>query len=129
VLVLRGMGMFGIVLQKLLILVRLVVIVSLAGYSLPTASAAMHGAWADLSQASNHHEIAGGDHAHGDHHQSSADAQKLVKTDCCKGFCISMAIITDAEPVGGPRVTSIREFANDAQIRGELPPLHRPPNI
>lgn len=127
------MGMPRITLQKMLILLRLVIVLSLAGYSLPTASAAMHGAWANpnLVQSDDHHEMATADHAHshGDHQSSVDDTQKLVKTECCKGFCVSMAIVTDAEAVGGPRIASIREFADDAQTLGELPPLHRPPNI
>ncbi|MCA1368353.1 hypothetical protein I6F15_13190 [Bradyrhizobium sp. BRP14] len=125
------MGMPRITLQKMLILLRLVIVMSLAGYSLPTASAAMHGAWAnsDIVQFNDHHEMATPDHRHGDHHTSPEDSQKLVKTDCCKGFCVSMAIVTDADTVGGPRVASIREFVDDARTMGELPPLHRPPNI
>lgn len=124
--------MYRITLQKTLILIRLVIVVSLAGYSLPTASAAMHGAWSDVevSGSSDHHEIASGEDAHGDHHHSSPDdAQKLAKTNCCKGFCVSMAMVAEADTVGGPRVASIREFVDDAQTTGELPPLHRPPNI
>ncbi|MDK1389051.1 hypothetical protein QN224_26970 [Sinorhizobium sp. 8-89] len=127
------MGMFRITLQKMLILIRLAIVVSLAGYSVPTASAATHGAWPDLEISQSvhqHHEVASGDHLHGDHDQSSPDdAQKLAKTDCCQGFCFSMAIVTDANPVGGPRVASIREFVDDAQATGKLPTLHRPPNI
>ncbi|WEX78980.1 hypothetical protein PYH37_003950 [Sinorhizobium numidicum] len=125
------MGMPRITLQKMLILLRLVIVMSLAGYSLPTASAAMHGAWAnpDIVASNDHHEMAPADHAHGDHQSSPDDAQKLVKQDCCKGFCVSMAIVNDADTAGGPRVASIREFADDAHTYGELPPLHRPPNI
>ncbi|WFU51585.1 hypothetical protein [Sinorhizobium terangae] len=127
------MGMFRITLHKMLVLIRLVIVVSLAGYSVPTVSAAMHGAWSDLeiSQSDHqHHEVASGDHVHGDHDQSSPDdAHKLAKTDCCQGFCISMAIVTDADAVGGPRVATIRKFIDDARAIGELPQLHRPPNI
>ncbi|MCA1408981.1 hypothetical protein I6F26_33005 [Ensifer sp. IC3342] len=125
------MGMFRITLQKMLILIRLVIVVSLAGYSLPTASAAMHGAWSDLevSQPRDHQEVASGEHVHGNHDQSPDDAQKLAKTDCCQGFCVSMAIVSGSVPVGGPQVASIREFIDDAHIIGELPTLHRPPNI
>lgn len=134
------MGMFRITLQKVLILFRLVIVVSLTGYSLPTATAAMHGALSDveISRSGDHHaavsgdrhEVAGGNHAHGHHdHESHDDAQKLAKADCCKGFCVSMAIFANADTVGGPRVASIRAFVDDAQTRGELPPLHRPPNI
>lgn len=126
------MGMFRITLQKMLILIRLVIVISLAGYSLPTASAAMHGSWSasELAEFSDHDEITSGDHDHGDHHQSSPDdTQKLPKTECCKGFCVSLAIVANADTVGGPCVASIREFVDDVQTPGELPPLHRPPNI
>lgn len=125
--------MFRIILHKMLILIRLVIVVSLAGYSVPTASAAMHGAWSDLEvpqSVHQHYEVAGGDHLHGDHDQSSPDdIQKLAKTDCCQSFCVSMAIVTNADPVSGPRVASIRDFVDDVEPTGELPTLHRPPNI
>lgn len=127
----RGMGMYRITLQKMLILLRLVIVLSLAGYSLPTASAAMHGVWAnpDIIQSDDHLEMATAEHAQGGHHSSPEDSQKLVKTDCCKGFCVSMAIVAVVDTVGGPRLASIRKFADDARANGELPPLNRPPNI
>lgn len=126
------MGMVRITLQKMLVLLRLAIVMSLTVYSLPTASAAMHGAWSnpEIAQSNDHHhEVAGGGHAHGDQKSSQDDAQKLVKTDCCKGFCVSMAIVAESNSVGGLRVASIREFVDDARTRGELPVLHRPPNI
>ncbi|MCA1443753.1 hypothetical protein I6F07_26785 [Ensifer sp. IC4062] len=126
------MGMVRITLQKMLVLLRLAIVMSLTVYSLPTASAAMHGAWSnpEIAQSDNHHhELASGGHTHGDQKSSPDDAQKLAKTECCKGFCVSMAIVAETDPVGGPRVASIREFIDDARATGELPPLHRPPNI
>ncbi|MQW86116.1 hypothetical protein [Sinorhizobium saheli] len=126
------MGMFRITLQKMLVLLRLAIVMSLTVYSLPTASAAMHGAWSnpEIAQSDNHHlEMASGGHTHGDQKSSPDDAQKLAKTECCKGFCVSMAIVAESHPVGGLRIASIREFVDDARTTGELPPLHRPPNI
>ncbi|MCA1370339.1 hypothetical protein I6F15_23550 [Bradyrhizobium sp. BRP14] len=126
------MGMYRITLQKMLVLLRLAIVMSLTVYSLPTASAAMHGAWSnpEIAQSDNHHrEMASGGHTHGDHKSSPEDAQKLVKQECCKGFCVSMAIVGEAEAVSGPRVASIRQFIDDARTTGELPALHRPPNI
>ncbi|WP_018237986.1 hypothetical protein [Ensifer sp. BR816] len=126
------MGMFRITLQKMLVLLRLAIVMSLTVYSLPAASAAMHSTSANPEVAqsdSHHHEMGSGGHTHGDQKSSPDDAQKLAKTECCKGFCVSMAIVAAAEPVGGPRVASFREFIDDARTTGELPPLHRPPNI
>lgn len=125
--------MFRITLCKMLILIRLVIVVSLAGYSLSTASAAKHGAWSDvkISQSGDHHEVASSDHVHGDHDDQSSpdDAQKQAKTECCADFCVSMAIVTETDACGGPRVASIRAFVDDAQTESELPRLDRPPNI
>ncbi|CAN7503170.1 hypothetical protein LJR255_003418 [Pararhizobium sp. LjRoot255] len=126
------MGMYRITLAKMLVLLRLVIIASLAGYSLPAASAAMHGAIATSTtvQSDDHHEMTNGDHVHGDESASPDDMQKIAKQECCKDFCVSFAIFATADVVGGPVVmASIREFINDNRVVGELVPLHRPPNI
>ncbi|OAP35319.1 hypothetical protein AU381_25850 [Sinorhizobium glycinis] len=121
----------------MLVLLRLVIVVSLAGYSLPTASAAMHGSWSspDMVQPHDHqvqaddHHVGSNDHAHGDHAPLQDDTAQKSKPECCSSFCVSMAIVTGSIPVSGPRVAFLREFIDDAHIVGELPPLHRPPNI
>ncbi|WP_115422052.1 MULTISPECIES: hypothetical protein [Sinorhizobium/Ensifer group] len=125
------MGMFRITLQKMLVLLRLVIVLSLVGYSLPTASAAMHGASPnpEIVQPGDHHEMASDQHSHGDHASSPDDAEKISKQECCKGFCVSMAIVAHIDMVGGPRVAPIREFIDDVHVIGQLPALHRPPNI
>lgn len=129
--VLSHMSMLRIALQKMLVLLRLVIVMSLAAYSLPAASAAMHGSWpnTDIVQSDHHHAVASGDHAHEDDASSADEAHKALKQECCKGFCVSMAIVVGSQTVGGPRVASIREFIDDAHLLGELPALHRPPNI
>ncbi|WP_318901875.1 hypothetical protein [Sinorhizobium medicae] len=126
------MRMFQITLQKMLILVRLAIVVSLTAYSLPAASAAMHCGWSntEIAQSFDHHDettIRG--HSHADQKLSPDDPKKLVKSECCTGFCVSMAIVAQAGSDRRPRVASIRKFADDARPKGELPPLHRPPNI
>ncbi|GEC32862.1 hypothetical protein GHK48_08325 [Sinorhizobium fredii] len=131
--------MYRITLQKMLVLLRLVTVMSLAGYSLPTASAAMHGSLSGSDmvhshdhqvQADDHHAEASGDHSHGDHASSQDDAaKKNLKQECCSSFCVGVAIVTATVAVGGPQTASIREFIDDARPLGELPPLHRPPNI
>ncbi|MFT2215541.1 hypothetical protein ACLJYM_27595 [Rhizobium giardinii] len=126
------MGMYRITLAKMLVLLRLVIIASLAGYSLPAASAAMHGSIATSTtvQSDDHHEMTNGDHVHGDESTSSDDMQKIAKQECCKDFCVSFAIIATADVDGGPVVmASIRKFIDDNRVVGELVPLHRPPNI
>lgn len=124
--------MFRITLQRMLVLLRLAIVMSLTAYSLPTASAAMHGASSELEIArsgDHHHEMTIGGHSHGDQTSSPDDAKKLVKAECCTGFCVSMAIVAQTGSDRRPRVAAIRKFADDAGPKGELPPLHRPPNI
>ena len=60
--------MYRITFSEMLVLLRLVIIVSLAGYSLPTASAAMHGSWAgsEVLQSHDHHGQVD------DHHEAAA---------------------------------------------------------
>ncbi|WP_407692785.1 hypothetical protein [Rhizobium herbae] len=114
----------------MLVLLRLAIIASLAGYSLPAASAAMHGSIATSTAVDDHHEMTNGDHVHGDESASPDEMQKIAKTECCKDFCVSFAIIATADVDGGPVVMgSIRNFIDDNRVVGELVPLHRPPNI
>lgn len=125
--------------SNMLVLLRLVIAMSLAGYSLPTASAAMHASWPGSEvlqshdhhgQVDDHHEGAGDHHSDGDHASSPDDAAlKFAKQECCGNFCVSMAIVASSVPVGGERLAIIREFIDDARIMGEFPSLHRPPNI
>lgn len=129
--------MYRITLQSMLVLIRVVIVTSLAGYSLPTASAAMHGSWASAraTQAADHHstdvhdELASAGHAHDDHASPFDEDQKVVKQDCCKDFCASVAIVAGTSVGGGPRVASIRAFIDHARALGQIPALHRPPNI
>ncbi|AJD41658.1 hypothetical protein C9413_04660 [Rhizobium sp. SEMIA 4085] len=130
--------MYRIALSKLLLIVRLAIIVSLAGYSLSNANAAMHGtAFPEFEQAASqvmqhgdHDEVQMSGHGHShDHAAGDNDGTKSVKKDCCSDFCAGIGIICNSHDVGGPVVTSIRQFVDDQQTFGELPPLHRPPNI
>ncbi|ACM40320.1 hypothetical protein RMS29_027200 (plasmid) [Agrobacterium rosae] len=126
-------SMYRIICKQLLILIRLVIIVSLAGYSLSTAAAAMHGRASDAPMVmSESMEYAGAQMSEHDHHdQVSADedSSKVVKQECCKDFCVSIAIIANIDTWNGPVVSSIHAFMNDSDVIGELVPLHRPPNI
>jgi hypothetical protein len=132
--------MYRIILSKLLLMMRLVIIVSLVGYSLSNANAAMHGSSfpkldvvaSDLTPSHEGHDTAQTarhDHSHGDTSNDADGVSKLVKQECCKDFCGGLGIICEGPDVGGPIVNSIREFIDDRTTLGELPPLHRPPNI
>lgn len=73
--------------------------------------------------------MANGGHVHGDESASPDDARKIAKQECCKDFCVNFAIVAAVDAVGGPVVSSIREFLDDSHVVGEFVPLHRPPNI
>lgn len=131
--------MYRITVSALLVMMRLVIVVSLAGYSLANASAAMHGspfpelqvAAAEMMASHEGHDVA----AAGHHDHSRIDmpdddgGTKIVKQECCKDFCGGLGIICESPDVGGPVITSIRQFVDDRTAFGEQPPLHRPPNI
>lgn len=128
--------MVRIAFLKMLVLVRLAVVASLALYTLPNAAFAMHGDDAATVAASP--QDAHADHASAsasDHHDhgTSADLakedQKQDKQDCCSDFCISLAIMAHAPEFGSPRSDSVLLFLNDRLVFGQLSGLHRPPSI
>lgn len=133
--------MYRIAMSRLLVLMRLVIIVSLAGYSLSNANAVMHGSSfpelkavvSDVTPSHEGHDMSAAahhGHSHGDVSEEEDDgASKLVKQECCKDFCGGFGIICEGQDVSRPVVTSIRQFIDDRTTLGELPPLHRPPNI
>ncbi|MBX4906799.1 MULTISPECIES: hypothetical protein [Rhizobium] len=132
--------MYRITVSMLLVMMRLVIVVSLAGYSLANASAAMHGsafpelrvAAAEMMPSHEGHDLAEAghhDHSRIDMPDDDGGPSKLVKQECCKDFCGGLGIICESPYVGGPVVTSIRQFLDDRTTFGEQPPLHRPPNI
>lgn len=126
-------AMYRITCKKLLILIRLVIVVSLAGYSLSTATAAMHGqaltATTVMAESMDHTDAQMGEYDH--HGKVSADdaASKVVKQDCCSDFCVSFAIVGNTDTLNGPVVSLVHEFIDDRHSFGEIPTLHRPPNI
>ncbi|MBB2792759.1 UNVERIFIED_ORG: hypothetical protein GGD58_001606 [Rhizobium pisi] len=129
--------MYRIALSRLLLLVRLAIIVSLAGYSISNLDAAMHGPTLQVektvSSAAAHgsHDMAGVSshkHAHGDAADNDGPS-KIAKQECCKDFCGGFVLLCAGQSLGGPVVASILQFIDDQHVPGELPPLDRPPNI
>lgn len=125
------------------LLFRLVMILSLAGYSVSTVNAAMHGP--DTAAMQHDQSIAMMDHGtmqgdggsammSGDHHNMDAadhdsGVKKLVSQECCNDFCLGMAVLIDHDALGGPVVDTILTFLDDNKAVGQTPLLHRPPNI
>ena len=128
-------AMYRIIYRKLLILIKLAIVLSLAGYSLSTATAAMHGpssagASAQISAVMQHGD--GAQMSAHDHHQTVSaddDGSNLAKQECCKDFCIGFAIIVSTNTIASPVIASIREFIDDRSSFGELQSLHRPPSL
>ena len=127
--------MFRITSKTLALLFRLVMIMSLAGYSLTAVNAAMHpDASAQVLQIddlSSHN----GDTAtvvsdaghHGDQHDHGKPEKS--KTSCCKDYCGVTAIACAGSSLTHPKVLAIREFIDDTAAVGQAPSLHRPPKI
>jgi len=106
------------------LLLRLVIVLSLAGYSLSGASAAMHpDLRAQAAQSVSHHEV---EHEGDQHHQTDA---KRIKDTCCQDYCAVSAIQCFGTALKHPRAESLREFVNDAYQVGRPPRIDLPPNI
>ncbi|UVC06859.1 hypothetical protein IHQ71_16550 [Rhizobium sp. TH2] len=128
--------MFRIAFAKMLVLLRLAIVASLALYTLPNATFAMHGDEASSVAVSldniqdEHASMDDSDHHdHGITKDTAKHDQKQDKQNCCSDFCISLAIISDAPDFGSPRSDSVRDFLNDSSVFGQLQSLHRPPSI
>jgi hypothetical protein len=133
--------MHRIVRSRMLLLVRLVMVASLAFFGVSNAYAAMHGSLLpELRQAAmemdqtSHHEMASeheeANSAHSHHNMGGDNADDgLSKQECCKDFCGGLGIVSNAIEIGGPIVSVIREFSDDKRQFGELSYVHRPPSI
>lgn len=127
--------MYRIIGSKLLVLIRLAIIVSLAGYSLSNASAAMHGrsefsVRSSVTMVDRHQDV---DTSHSHYNPSakvgSDEGMKTVKQDCCKDFCMGFALVIPSTTIHGPLASTVSGFLNDRGLAGQIPALHRPPNI
>lgn len=119
---------------RLLWMIRLAILVSLASYPLSGAVGAMHGpdgiSVSDTVTApTNLQPVATLSHDHGgdevDSHQGSG---KASQQDCCQDFCISMALPLAHDALGQPRMPSIRSFFDDSKAIGQISSLYRPPS-
>lgn len=126
--------MIAIAAHRLMYLLRLTLVVALAGYMLPTVSFAMHGdvaaTYAQQSasvdaHAAGSHDTAEAAHEHGD---QTADHHKTPsKQDCCSNFCLSFAVIGDSPQLRVLRASPARVFTNDQLVFAAPIGFIRPP--
>ena len=120
---------FHIAIKKVLIALRLLVAVSLVGYSGSFASAAMHGN--DISQVSlgSHVHDAGDTQDHAVSNISVDSNDVSDDQDCCKDFCASSAIIAMTDALQDRGFLTARQFLNDQKLTGNILAIDLPPNI
>ncbi|HEV7309687.1 hypothetical protein [Ensifer sp.] len=119
---------------RLLIVLKLAVMVSLALLPLSTASgmthAAAHGVM-QMEQAAGDGMQAMSEHCLGadkSKMKPAPDSGKVDKKDCCKAFCAAVAVLADADGAHPIVPRSIRNFGPQSQLTpGELADIHRPP--
>ncbi|WHO11592.1 hypothetical protein KZ699_20325 [Agrobacterium cucumeris] len=118
------------------LLFRLVMVLSLAGYSVSTVNAAMHAENdVPISQIENDHSAGRGHHDaavqdHGDHADQHDHASKeKSKNSCCQDYCGVAAIPCPSSSLSHPTIISLRAFIDDTHAAGLAPKLQRPPNI
>lgn len=127
--------MFRITSKAMAVLLRLVMVLSLAGYSFSSVNAAMHPAsHAEITQIETDHAgHHGDDHLtkNVDHHVDQHDDQSAEKskTSCCKDYCGVAAITCSGSALSHPNLASVLEYIDDTDTVGQEPSLHRPPNI
>ena len=127
-------GMYRIICRKLLVLIRLAIIASLASYSLSNVAAAMHSVpsvdtQASLSQTMDQPAIQMALHDDHDDESTGNDGSRLAKQECCSDVCAGFMLVTFQESSISPVVSATREFVDEDFIFGEFPGLHRPPKI
>lgn len=118
------------------LLSRLVIIVSLAGYSLSTVNAAMHPQVpTESSQVETDHPISHGSDNSGmadidqHHDQREYVDSKNSNKSCCQDYCGVTAINFNTSALAHPRLESVHEFVDDTNYVGLAPRLELPPNI
>lgn len=122
--------------QKLLCLfVRLVIVVSLAGYSTYSVESVMHSdvassvePFTSQSYYGDHgtNIAAASEDAH-DHGYSSQPTKS--KASCCVDYCGVAALTCTGVALKHPRSDITVVMLDDKDLTGRLPQLHRPPNI
>ncbi len=127
--------------QRLILLLKVALVAALAGYTLPSASLAMHGSSsasyvaasvagspdpahaAHVSAFSHDHGGSGGHHAE----EASAEAGKNLTQDCCSDYCLSLALVGDGPVFRFDRTPLPVSFADDERVFAAPIGFNRPP--
>jgi hypothetical protein len=129
-------GMLRFASSAVALFFRLVIVVSLAGYSLSTVNAAMHpdlpgkAMLVEMDHSTTHDSdhAATADMDHGGDQHDHADS-KSSKNTCCQDYCGVAAIDCGGLALTHPRVELVHALLDDAHYVGLAPSLHLPPNI
>ena len=126
--------MYRIICRKLLVLIRLAIIVSLAGYSLSNPAMAMHVGPLDnhqtsLSQTMDQVDASIMSDESARYFTTDSEDSTLALQECNDDFCAGFVLVTFQDDSGGPVVSVVREFIDENGVYRELHGLHRPPSI
>lgn len=117
----------------MLTILRMVIVLSLVGYSANAASSVMH--LNEVSQVAtsvsfeNHSHAEAGSLGSGGVDSVFSRAGDILDKTCCEESCVSIAIIEMPETLPNGKYSSSRFFLNDQELTGEVSPIHLPPNI
>lgn len=130
----EGADVIAITAHRLMYLLRLTLVVALAGYMLPTVSFVMHGdfaatyaqqsAAADIHDAHSHDAA---DTAHDQGDQADNHHESPSKQDCCSNFCLNFAVVADTQQLRVLRASASRVFKNDQLVFAAPIGFIRPP--
>lgn len=128
-------GMFRFASAAMMLMYRLVIVVSLAGYSMSTVNAAMH---PDQPKQGTQFEMDHGSHQEDqsvmsatDHHSDQHDHadSKSSKKSCCQDYCGVVAINCGNMHLKHPLIEPVLAYLSDAHYVGQAPTIHLPPDI
>lgn len=127
-------GLFRFASAPMTVLVRLVMILSLVGYSTASVNAAMHPPQ-PVPQELLSHDAA---HTHAtdtladdanDPSGSHEHAGGKTGKECCKTYCGVTAIACHTSELILPAGLAAHTFGDDVRLLGSAPGLHQPPKI
>lgn len=83
----------------------------------------------NASSSHNHSHVSADDASASEYAPAHKTKASDTKPSCCVDFC-GVAVINCATPtLVHPRIVSEHLFLNDTHAAGQVPSLHRPPNI
>ncbi|SON57821.1 hypothetical protein HDIA_4280 [Hartmannibacter diazotrophicus] len=127
-------------LGKIVLVFQLAIVVSLVGYPIANAGAALHEAGFAVQPVQSIVQD-GHDHAHGEaaiavdddaaaaQSPEDCDRGENQRSDCCGDFCFGIDVAMTETDAGMLRRSSIRFRFDDSKALGHAPLLNRPPKI